>query len=82
MPKLFHCIEYPLTHITFYTVEQFGITETPDDGHLWPKHVVKGRSDGNSCIVDAIILCKRYIGATGCLIMISLMTVAKKLSNY
>jgi hypothetical protein len=35
----------------------FGITEPPDDDPLRPKHVVKGRSDGNNCIVDGIILC-------------------------
>jgi hypothetical protein len=35
----------------------FHITATPDDGRLWPKHFVKGRGDGNSCIVDGIILC-------------------------
>jgi hypothetical protein len=28
-----------------------------DDGRLGPKHVVKGRSDGNICIFDGIILC-------------------------
>jgi hypothetical protein len=37
----------------------FGLTETPDDDHLRPKHVVHGRSDVNSCIVDRIILCVR-----------------------
>jgi hypothetical protein len=37
-----------------------GTTETPDDGRLRPKHVVKG-SDGNICIVDGIILCVRDI---------------------
>jgi hypothetical protein len=35
----------------------FGIADTPDDGHLGPKPVVKGRSDGNICTVDGIILC-------------------------
>jgi hypothetical protein len=38
-------------------VEQFGIAETPDDGRLRPKLVVKGRSDRNNCIIDGIILC-------------------------
>jgi hypothetical protein len=36
-----------------------GIAETPDDVRLLPKHVVKGRSDRNRCIVDGIILCKK-----------------------
>jgi hypothetical protein len=35
----------------------FGITETPGGGRLRPKHVVKGRSDGSSCIVDGMISC-------------------------
>jgi hypothetical protein len=39
----------------------FAITETLDDGCLRPKHVVKGRSDGKSCIVDGIVLCVRDI---------------------
>jgi hypothetical protein len=30
----------------------FGIAETPDDGRLGPKHIVKRRSDRNSCIID------------------------------
>jgi hypothetical protein len=34
-----------------------GIAETLDDGRLGPKLVVKGRSDGNSCIIHGIILC-------------------------
>jgi hypothetical protein len=38
-------------------VEEFGIAEAYDDGLLWPKLVVKRRSDRNSCIVDGIILC-------------------------
>jgi hypothetical protein len=37
----------------------FGIAETPDDGLLRPKHVVKGRSDRNRRIIDGTILCKR-----------------------
>jgi hypothetical protein len=36
-----------------------GITETPDDG-LRLKHVMKGRSDGNCCIADGIILLETY----------------------
>jgi hypothetical protein len=32
----------------------FGIAETPDDGRLGPKHVVRRRSDRNSCIVYEI----------------------------
>jgi hypothetical protein len=40
-------------------------SETPDDVPLGPKHVVKGRCDRNSCIVDGIILCIIYINETG-----------------
>jgi hypothetical protein len=39
----------------------FGIAETPDDSHLRPKHVVKGRSDINSYIIEGIILCIKDI---------------------
>jgi hypothetical protein len=38
-----------------------GIAETPDDGRLGPKHVVKGRSNGSNCIIDGIILCMQDI---------------------
>jgi hypothetical protein len=41
--------------------KSFGIAETPDDGRLEPKHVVKGRNDRNSCIIDGIILCIKDI---------------------
>jgi hypothetical protein len=37
------------------------MAETPEDGRLQPKHVVKGKSDSNSCIVDGIILCMKDI---------------------
>jgi hypothetical protein len=40
----------------FIQWNSFGIAETPEDGHLRPKHVMKGRSDSNNCIVDGIIL--------------------------
>jgi hypothetical protein len=33
------------------------IAETPVDGCVGPKHIVRGRSDRNSCIIDGIILC-------------------------
>jgi hypothetical protein len=36
--------------------KSFGMTETPDDGCLRLKHVLKG-SDRNSCIVGRVILC-------------------------
>jgi hypothetical protein len=39
----------------------FGIAETPDDGCLRPKHVVKRKSDRNSCIIEGIILCIKDI---------------------
>jgi hypothetical protein len=39
-----------------WQLNSFGIIETPDDGRLRPKHVVKGRRDGDSSIVDEIIL--------------------------
>jgi hypothetical protein len=39
----------------------FGNTETPKGGRLQPKHVVRGRSDRSSCILDGIMLCI-YIG--------------------
>lgn len=39
---------------TFYKWNSFDIAET--DGRLRPKHVVRGRSDRNSCINDGIIL--------------------------
>jgi hypothetical protein len=42
-------------------VNSFGIAEMPDDGRLGPKHVVKGRSDRNSCIIDGITLCMKDI---------------------
>jgi hypothetical protein len=32
------------------------VTETPEDGRLLPKHVVR-RSDRRSCILDGIMLC-------------------------
>jgi hypothetical protein len=35
----------------------FGTAETPDDGRLRSKHVVKGRNDRNNCISDGIVLC-------------------------
>jgi hypothetical protein len=37
----------------------FGIADTPDEGRLRPKHVVKRRSDRNSCTVDGNILCMK-----------------------
>jgi hypothetical protein len=40
-----------------YSWNSFSIAETPNDGRLGPKHVVKGRSDRNSCIFDGIVLC-------------------------
>jgi hypothetical protein len=49
----------------------FGIAETPGNGRFGPKHVVKGRSVKNSCVVDGIILCIinyiRVMNATRCL---------------
>lgn len=42
-------------------MEQFDITETPEDGHLRPKLVVRGRSDRSSCILDLIILCIKLL---------------------
>jgi hypothetical protein len=39
----------------------FGITETPEDGRLRPKHVVRGKCDKGSCILDGIILCIKII---------------------
>jgi hypothetical protein len=41
----------------FIQWNSFGRAETADDGRLRPIHVVKGRSDINSCIVDGITLC-------------------------
>jgi hypothetical protein len=41
---------------------------TPDDGHIWPKHVGKvGRGRKISYTVDGGIVCEEYINATGCL---------------
>jgi hypothetical protein len=37
------------------------MAETSDDGRLGPKHVVKGSSDRNNCIIDGIILCMEDI---------------------
>jgi hypothetical protein len=39
----------------------FGIPETPEDGRLHLKHVMKGGSGTNSSIVDGIILCMKGI---------------------
>jgi hypothetical protein len=59
-----------LNHHSYYVMwksghsiqwNSFGIAETPDDGRLRPKHVVKGRSDRKSCIIDGIILCIKDI---------------------
>jgi hypothetical protein len=33
----------------------FDIAETPDDGRLGPKYIVKGRSGRNICIIDGIM---------------------------
>jgi hypothetical protein len=41
----------------FIQWNSFGIAETPEDGRLRPKHVVKRRGDRNSRVVDGIILC-------------------------
>jgi hypothetical protein len=38
-----------------------GLAETPDDGRLGPKHVVKGSSDRHSCSIAGIILCIKDI---------------------
>jgi hypothetical protein len=38
-----------------------GIADTPDDGGLGPKHVVKGRTDRNTYIIDGITLCIKEI---------------------
>jgi hypothetical protein len=43
------------------------MAETPEDGRLRPKHVVRGRGDMNSCIVNGIILCIKNTNVTGCL---------------
>jgi hypothetical protein len=42
-------------------VEQFWHDETPDDGRLRSKHVVKRRNDRDSCISDGITLCIKDI---------------------
>jgi hypothetical protein len=40
----------------FWTIVRI-LSNLSDDGCSRPKHVVKGRSDSNSCIVNGIILC-------------------------
>jgi hypothetical protein len=57
--------DHEISHLYTWKVDiqwnSFGLNKKPDNGHLRPKHVVKWKSDGNSYIVEGIILCVRVI---------------------